>query len=338
MSATMPTLDESHRWCARVTRTQARNFYWGLRLAPSDRRPDLYAAYTWMRAADDLADEPMAGVTSPAPPSNADSTLGERDARLKALATFRAATDAALTVDAAHAAQAAADAGASSIGIDARLWPGFVHAATTRRIDPVLWSEALDGMDDDARHTQPPDWPDLDRYCYRVASTVGLICLAIWGMKPNATSRDRDEARRCAIARGHSFQLTNIARDIRVDALASRCYVPRSVMAAAGVSIDDMLAWREHGACAAVIGAITGRARQWQRESLRLESLVDPACVPALRAMSGIYWSILDVLVRDPRRSIDPSRARLSTLTKARIMASALVGIAPASAVTEAKP
>jgi phytoene synthase len=337
MSVTLPTLDESHRWCARVTRTQARNFYWGLRLAPSDRRPDLYAAYAWMRAADDLADEPMAGVTSPASPAST-SALAERDARLKALAVFRAATDAALAVDASHAAHAAADAGANSIGIDPRLWPGFVHAARTRRIDPVLWSEALDGMDDDARHTQPEDWPDLDRYCYRVASTVGLICLAIWGMKPNATARDRDEARRCAIARGHSFQLTNIARDVRVDALASRWYVPRSVMAAAGVSTDDLLAWRDPDACSTVIGAITGRARQWQRESLNLESLVDPACVPALRAMSGIYWSILDVLVRDPRRSIDPSRARLSTLTKARIMASALVGIAPAPTAREATP
>lgn len=300
-------LEESRRWCAAVTRARAANFYWGLRLAPEDRRPDLYATYAWMRIADDIADGDEASLaTEP----DRHATIGERAATLE---LFERATRAAL--DAPDPVSAAAAADAASDRRWAPLWPAFVHACANRAIDRAWWAASLDGMREDLDHRGYASMSDLERYCYRVGSTVGLVCVGIWGTRGGASPH---MVRHAAIARGVSFQLTNIIRDVGVDAALSppRCYIPEDVLDAHAITHADVLAWARPAACEAAIRVLIERAQYMRHQSMALDAIIEPDCLPVLRGMSGIYWRLLDQLDGDPSRAVAVPAVRLATFQK----------------------
>lgn len=309
-------LEESRGWCARVTRARAANFYWGLRLAPEDRRPDLYAAYAWMRVADDIADgdEPQTGGACEAC-EGAFASVAER-ARL--LDLFRHATHVALETRDLAAVDAASQRRWPS------LWPAFIHACTRYDIDRAWWDASIDGMREDLNHHGYANQTSLEQYCYRVASTVGLICVAIWGLRRGASPY---VARHAAIARGISFQLTNIVRDVGVDSTLSpaRCYVPEELLDAHAMTHADLLAWKDPARCEAVLRVLINRAQELRRESMVLDSLVDPECLPVLRAMSGIYWRLLDTLDASPSRGVAVPAVRVPTIRKIGCMLGAIL-------------
>ncbi len=88
--------------------------------------------------------------------------------------------------------------------------------------------ELVDGVAmDDCHEVRIPNQSELDRYCYFVASTIGLACLSIWG-------GDSEKLRTPAIDCGIAFQLTNILRDVREDAKRNRIYVPTDLLLANG--------------------------------------------------------------------------------------------------------
>src|SRR5690606_23438484 len=90
----------------------------------------------------------------------------------------------------------------------------------------------------------------LRAYCERVASTVGRVCVAIWGTLPGAgatTVRDR------ATARGVAFQLVNILRDVGRDHAAGRVYIPREDLARFGLSAEDLAHWRRPDEASALV-------------------------------------------------------------------------------------
>ncbi len=310
-------LHESRRWCATVTRRRAANFYWGLRLAPEDRRPDLYATYAWMRVADDIADGEDVDGSSAAP---ADATsLADR---ARTLDLFERATRAAF--DARDPATAAAAADAVSQRRWPLLWPAFAHACARHPIDRAWWFASLDGMREDLDHHGYASMSHLEKYCYRVGSTVGLVCVAVWGLRPGASPL---AARHAAIARGVSFQLTNIIRDVGVDAALSppRCYIPEDVLEAHALTHAHLLAWSRPALCEAVVRTLVDRAQQLRRESRALDAMVNPDCMPVLAAMSGIYWRLLDVLDADPSRAVRVPAVRVPTLSKLACVIGALI-------------
>lgn len=290
-------MERSRRWCAGITRERAANFYWGLRLAPPDRRPDLYATYAWMRVADDIAD------------GDAPGTHASPEDRLRLLDAFERATHLAIET------RSRADANEASEERWPHLWPAFINAIQKHELSREWWGATLDGMREDMSHHGYAEMADLERYCYRVGSTVGLICVTIWGRAPRA---DQSATRVAAIARGKAFQLTNIARDIGVDARLAppRCYVPQSVLDDAGLAPSDLIAWKRPASCAKAVQAIVARADQLRHESAALESMIDPACRPVLAAMSSIYWSVLDAIRREPERSVCVPAYRVSTARK----------------------
>lgn len=317
-TVTTESLEASRQWCAHITRTQAKNFYWGLRLAPADRRPDLYALYSWMRVADDIAD----GDSGPTTTTNATSLSTEQ--RGLSLAQFRRATHALLDATndrvCAHELGSLSKETSNMIVCNARLWPAFVHAATAHKISRNWLDEALDGMAEDLNHRGYADFGDLEQYCYRVASTVGLLCVSIWGLRRGV---DVAHAQSLAIARGKAFQLTNILRDIAVDARTHtppRCYVPTNMLCAHGLTHEGLLAWTLATNCQGLVLELVARARLHQRESALLESMIDPACVPVLRAMSGLYWRILDRIEAKPWLAVATPPVRVPTVEKVGVM------------------
>lgn len=285
-------IDAALEACAEITRTQARNFYHGLRLLPSPKREALYAVYAWMRIADDIADEEGASA----------------DARRARLDELAAGTRLAL------AGEARDDA------------PVLVAlAAISRRyaLPAADFEGALEGQRMDLEPRVYATFAETELYCDRVASTVGRICLDIWGVRDGA---DAARARELSTKRGIAFQLTNILRDVREDLARGRCYLPADELAAHGLDAASLVAWRQPEAAARFIGVQCDRARRCFAESAALDAMVSPDARPTIVAMSEIYRGILGVIARDPAKAMR-ERARLSTLTKSWIALCARFGV-----------
>ena len=300
MSVRPDALDESRRLCEEITRTEARNFYYGLRLLPGPERAALYAVYAWMRVLDDIADETGAPE-------------GERAARLDRFAR----------------ATVAAFEGRREVGEGPRERAVLVAVADVRGrhgVDVGDFLAAIEGQRMDLAPRVYASFDDTRTYCDRVASTVGRICLDVWGVRHGA---DAGRARELSTSRGIAFQLTNVLRDLREDHARGRCYLPQDELAAHGLSVDDLVQWRSGDRCAAFMRAQCARASGYFDASAPLEGLVSVAAVPTLSAMSVIYRRILGRIARDPRAAL-ARRVSLSRLEKVSIGLRARLGLLPA--------
>jgi phytoene synthase len=282
--ATSEVLALAYQTCAQITRHRARNFYYGLRLTPEPRRSAIYAIYAWLRHADDEADSAAAAPDRP-------SHLARRRAGLDRLLR----------------------------GEPAPSEPVWLALADTLRrypIDPADLVEMLDGLDEDAHHGGYATRHDLERYCRRVASTVGLICIAIWGLRRDA---DPQRARELAIRRGVAFQLTNILRDFGEDFDAGRVYLPEEDFARHALTPESLRRWRDPEPSAAMVRELARWARAEYDASDNLDDLIDPACTPTSRAMVRIYSGLLHKIEAHPERIASDVRIRLHSVHKAAI-------------------
>jgi len=275
--------------CRDITRTRARNFYLGLRLAPEPRRSALLALYTWMRHADDLAD--------------ADGPNHTPTTRLAALGELRARTIAAL----------AGSGGADAPAHCAPWWAAFLATAGAHALPATIFTHTLDALEADAGGVDHQTTADLAHYCDRVAGTVAIACVRIWGV------RRADLASRVmhlAILRARAVQLTNILRDLREDMAFTprRSYFPRESYLAHNVSPGDVLTAPDAAGSAALLSDWIAQARVLYGASRELESLIDPSCARVCWALAAVYESLLDSIERQPamlaRQRISVPRAR----------------------------
>ncbi|MEM9064946.1 MAG: phytoene/squalene synthase family protein [Planctomycetota bacterium] len=278
-------LAASYAACAETTRRTGRNFYYGLRLTPEPRRAALYAIYAWMRAADDAADER--------------APIETRRAKLVA---FRERTERVLE--------------GGTTGGNGELWPAFQDTAHRYNLDHGLFWSMLGGLEDDLqRPEREPAFADeeaLDAYCYQVGSTVGLVCVSIWGTVPGA---DADAVRVSAIRLGTAYQRTNILRDIVEDLADGRVYLPADAFERYGVTPAQLAGWSDRDACTALISEQASIARERYSAHGELIGSVCEDCRPVLGAMTQIYSGILRRIERRPGR-ITRGRVRLGRLAK----------------------
>jgi 15-cis-phytoene synthase len=195
MSTTMPAVevDYAYRGCEQITRREAANFYYGIRLLPRAKRQAMSAVYAFARRVDDIGDGDL-----------------DTDAKLAALAAERERL----------AALADGDAGAPGDPVTVAL------ADARRHFDLPL--EALDllieGVELDVRGTRYETFDDLVVYCRDVAGSIGRLCLAIF------TDGNGNGASALADDLGVAMQLTNILRDVREDHDNGRSYLPAEDM------------------------------------------------------------------------------------------------------------
>ena len=269
------------RHCRAITRRRARNFYYGLTLAPEPQRSALFAVYAWMRRADDLVD-------------GAD---GQPDAQRQGLEVFRAATDVAL--------EGRADG-------DDPLWIALADVAARFDLDRAHFHAMLDGQLEDARGRRYETFEQLREYCYRVASAVGLICIEVWGYRDPA-------ARDLAVDRGIAFQLTNILRDYKQDFDAGRVYLPRQAFEACRLEPRELRRWSPPDRCRRLIEDHLELAESFYRRSVPLDAMITASCRPTLWAMTRIYHGLLEKIKQSPPRIVLGKRLRLSALQKSAI-------------------
>lgn len=136
---------------------------------------------------------------------------------------------------------------------------------------------------------------DLYRYCYLVASVVGLVCIRIFGYTDPRAEKLAEET-------GIAFQLTNILRDVAEDAARNRVYLPLEDLAAHNVPLDSLL-HRALGALPtvnerAVLSAIGQRAENFYCSAQELLPLIDRESRPALWVLVSIYHGLLKRIER----------------------------------------
>ena len=256
-------LEQSQEWCHQRMREAARNFYYGMRLLAPDKRNAMHALYAWMRWIDDLADGPE----------------DQRDADRDLVAVRRSLEDWRRLTHFAFSGRTDSHP----------IFPALAEAVRRVGIPPELFDEAMDGQLQDLEQSRYATFDDLYRYCYRVASTVGVAAVYIWRFSS-------PDAIKLAEYRGIAFQLTNILRDLREDASRGRVYLPQEDLSRFGVSCLG----KPSQELTELIAFEARRAMEYYRQSARLESLIEPDSRPTLRVMTAIYGGILDQIIADP--------------------------------------
>lgn len=250
----------SHDFCRRLARREAKNFYYSFLVLPPARRRAMCALYAFMRQTDDISDE-----------------AGSVDEKRRRLDSWRAELEAAQN--------------GNTTG-----WPGLPALAETvhKYAIPVRHlHEVIDGVAMDLEPRTFETFDDLYAYCYRVASAVGLCCIRIWGFQ----SRDglaESLAESCGIA----LQLTNILRDVREDLGLGRVYLPREDLDRFKVRAEDLQLDTPRPAVRELFEFEARRAYDYYARARPLSSLIAPVGRPVLGAMVGIYRALLDEIAR----------------------------------------
>ena len=276
----MLSLEESFEHCRRVARRRARNFYYAFLLLPREQKLDMCAVYAFMRCADDIGDEAGPPLT----------------ARRAALDDWKNALDQALQ---------------GRYG-DSPIWPAFHDTVERCNLPREYFDELIEGVGSDLVPRRPRSFDELYRYCYQVASVVGMTCVRIWGS-------DSPEALRLAEKCGVAFQLTNILRDIPEDARLGRVYLPEEDLQRFGLAAEDILSGRPGGRFEELMAFEWARANRYYVEAEPLLGLVDPAARLPLWVMISIYHGILR-RIRNRRYDVYSRRIRLSDIEKTWIV------------------
>jgi phytoene synthase len=182
----------------------------------------------------------------------------------------------------------------------------------THRVPEALFVEMIAGQRQDLEPVRIADFAALESYCYRVASVVGLASLYVWGFEGG------EETLELGVARGVAFQLTNILRDLREDAVRGRCYLPAEEMKRFGVSADAVAQGVDSREFRELMGFQIERAEGFFQESSDLEERIAKDSRPTLRAMTEIYHGLLRKIAEKPERVLH-DRISLSTWAKLRI-------------------
>jgi phytoene synthase len=196
--------------------------------------------------------------------------------------------------------------------VDDPLWPAFCDTVSRYEIPHRFFHEMIDGVMSDIRPHTMETYEELYEYCYKVASVVGLTIIHVFGF---SSMRALLLAEKCGVA----FQLTNIVRDVREDALMGRVYIPVEDMRRFGVTEAQLKNGVEDDRFRLLLQYEAGRARVLYDESAELMKLVDRKSRRSLWALRTIYQRLLKKIQKS-HYSVLSNRINLSTGTKMRVM------------------
>lgn len=264
-----------------ITRKSASNLALAFVLLPKAKRDGMSALYAFCREVDDVAD---------------DESIPAEERRQR-LAAWRA------DIRRACAGQP----------------PQF---PVNRELQPVIqqyrlpcehFEALLQGVEMDLDIRRYEDYEQLELYCYRVASVVGLLSIEIFGYQNPA-------CRNYAIYLGKALQLTNILRDVRADAERGRLYLPLSELARHQVSPEEILRLEYSARFAALAASVAGRARHFYALARETLPAADRRSMVAAELMGSVYWRLLRKLERRRFRVFGPKPTRLNKGQKALLI------------------
>ncbi|MBQ7568088.1 phytoene/squalene synthase family protein, partial [bacterium] len=193
-------------------------------------------------------------------------------------------------------------------------WPGLPalrHAIEKYAIPKRFLYELIEGTGSDLQERTFRTFQDTYDYCYHVASTVGLVCVHIFGF----SEADQAEVYRMAEMQGIAFQLTNLMRDVSEDSEMQRCYLPSELLERFGVTSEDIAQKRSTPGMQALYRHMSELIESYYRHCAALPKLINPESRACLRAMTMIYRGIAKRIAKMGTKSLH-KRARLSLPAK----------------------
>jgi phytoene synthase len=284
------TIAEAYASCRTIARREAKNFYYAFRVLPQHKSDAMCAVYAFMRRADDIADDESLSLPE------------RRQAMNSWVEAWRAARRTGVSDD-----------------------PVFLALNDTQKkfaIPDALLEELVQGttMDLEPQPVEVEDvqtfatFDDLYRYCYLVASVVGLVCIRIFGYTDTRAEKLAEET-------GIAFQLTNILRDVKEDAERGRVYLPQDILRESGMSTERVMALA-HGAPLksadrAMLHQLGAKAEAYYKSANQLLPLIDKDSRAALWVLVTIYH---DLLTRIGKLDNDVFSQRVSVPTSSKLL------------------
>ena len=260
-----------------ITRNSASNLALAFVLLPAEKRRAMSALYAFCREVDDIADD----ETQPVEERRAKLQMWREDILL------------------------ACEGGQPRFPVNRELQP-FIR---DHRLEFPLFDELIKGVEMDLEIRRYETMEELEQYCYRVASVVGLLSIEVFGYK-NPICREY------AIELGKALQLTNILRDVRNDAERGRIYLPIDSLTKFGVTQNEILAGEYSDRYHQLACAIAQRARMHYVKAREVLPPEDRRAMATAELMGSVYWRLLQKLERRRFNVFDHSETRLNKLQK----------------------
>lgn len=265
-----------------VTRKSASNLALAFIMLPKAKRDGMSALYAFCREVDDVADEDSIPIQT----------------RRERLAKWR------------EDLRRAYDKQIPQMAINRELQP----VIDRYRLPQEHFHALLDGVEMDLDTHRYANYEELELYCYRVASVVGLLSIEIFGYHDAA-------CRTYAVHLGKALQLTNILRDVRADAQRGRIYLPLSELARFQVTEEEILRGEYSDRFIDLARSVAGRARYFYYQARLTLPAVDRRSMVAAELMGSVYWRLLRKLESEQFDVFGPVPARLNKAHKLLLIA-----------------
>ena len=292
------TIAEAYAFCRIIAQREAKNFYYSFRVLPQHKRDAMCAVYAFMRRADDISDDEAVPLPE------------RREVMAQWLAAWRDARRHGASDDPVFLALNETQ---KRFAIPDALLEDLVRGTTMdleeNLADVVAVTDTTRTGQGDRTFQIYETFDGLYRYCYLVASVVGLVCIRIFGYGD-------PRAELLAERTGVAFQLTNILRDVSEDLERGRIYLPLRDLEANGVTVEQLVSAVEGGqkpeTVANLLALEASRAREFYASAEELLLLINQDSRAALWVLVTIYQGLLERIVA---RNYDVFSERVSMPT-----------------------
>jgi 15-cis-phytoene synthase len=264
-----------NQYCKQKTAKSGSSFYYSFMFLSAEKREAITALYAFCREVDDIVDE-----------------CSELQVAQVKLAWWRDEIEKLYQRTPIHPVTKA-----------------LLPHVTKFNLDQALFNEIIDGMEMDLNFNRYADFKQLQLYCYRVASVVGLLSAQIFGFNQRKTLKYAHDL-------GMAFQLTNIIRDVGEDARRKRIYLPLDELAQFNVTEDDILKSRESANVKALMDFQIHRAESFYDKALSQLPDEDRKSQIVGLMMAAIYRTLLREIQADGAEKVLNSRIALGALRK----------------------
>lgn len=278
-------LNDSYTFC-RQQASQQSNFYLGMYLTTKKKRDALFAIYAWLRAVDDIADDKHES----------------REQRLKNLENFQETTLSVLQNDAAYCKS-----------LPEKYWLAFRQAVIDYQIPYQYLEEMIAGQEQDLFKHNYDSFSELYKYCYLVASVVGLMCLRIWGCD------DEKNGKKHAESLGIALQISNILRDLKEDLKLNRIYLPGEFVGANNLTVDSIKKIPDQELMIGVTKLIDEN-KKYYTSAIELCNYVHIDSMLSVLMLLETYRSIFKKICANPEKTMLDEKIRINKLDKAVIL------------------
>ena len=312
-------LDAAYAYCEELTRREAGNFYHSFKYLPEGQRKAICAYYAFCRRADDIADGDYVDIFPGA--------LGAKDP--EAIAYRRELEELAATIPVIERTEfedklaqlfffrKKLSTAYNRMSSTDPIFMALKHTVLTYGIHREYMDDLISGMEDDLYTNRYQTFEELYSYCYRVASTVGLVCIDIYGHESTAAAREFAESW------GIFMQLTNIIRDVEEDAERDRIYLPLDDLERFGITEADMMSGRrllDHPGWKPFVKEYCSRVKAYRDKAFKLLPLLPKQSRYSPAAMMAFYSSILRRIERS-NGDVFTERVKLSKAEKLTVAA-----------------